>query len=231
MRRRSSLKNLVLTALFSDELLDHAELEPVRTYLRAGGGEPHEIDRRRVQLGDQLTRLYAGYEDYRPELLDCWRAGLFVGDDASRDVETWQRRLWLELPPTNHDAPQDLPAPLHVFGVSYMPRAHIEVLGRIAGDVYLYTINPCQEIWEAFTAPHPLAKSSRRYERRGKDLGPKELFSVDDPFRLSNPGEMAPLRLWSRATFSSSSSETSLCGNRIANRYRKSTSSTATTAS
>ena len=196
-RRASTLANRVLTALFTDELLDNAELEPVRTYLEAGGGEQQEVDRRRVQLGRELARLYSDYESFRPELLDCWRAGLFIGETDSRDVETWQRRLWLELSEASEDTVRDVPAPLHVFGVSYMPRAHIDLLGRIAGDVYLYTINPCQEIWETISAP--MSRSARRYERRGKDLGPGEVFSVDDPFRLANAGEMLPLRLWGRA--------------------------------
>ena len=87
LHRGSSLENLILTALFDDELLAHAELEPVRTYLSAGGGERHDVDRRRVQLGAELARLYAAYEDYRPELIDCWRAGLYVGDENARDVE------------------------------------------------------------------------------------------------------------------------------------------------
>ncbi len=38
-RRASTLANRVLTALVTDELLKNAELEPVRTYLEAGGGE------------------------------------------------------------------------------------------------------------------------------------------------------------------------------------------------
>ncbi|GMR21690.1 MAG: hypothetical protein BMS9Abin37_0002 [Acidobacteriota bacterium] len=197
-RRPSTLANRVLTALFTDELLDNAELEPVRTYLEAGGDEQQEVDRRRVQLARELARLYADYESYRPEFLDCWRAGLFIGETDSRDVETWQRRLWLELSEASddNDIMGEVPAPLHVFGVSYMPRAHIDLLGRIAGDVYLYTLNPCQEIWEAISAP--ISRSARRYERRGKDLGPGEVFSVDDPFRLANAGEMLPLRLWGR---------------------------------
>ena len=198
-RRGSALANRVLTALFTDELLDHAELEPVRTYLEAGGGEREEIDRRRVQLGRELARLFSDYASFRPDLLECWRAGLFIGETDSREVETWQRRLWLELAETSDDIVRDLPAPLHVFGVSHMPRAHIDLLGRIVGDVYLYTLNPCQEIWEAISAPVPMSKSARRYERRGKNLGPGEVFSVDDPFRLANAGEMLPLRLWGRA--------------------------------
>lgn len=199
LARRSNLANLVLTALFSDELLAHAELEPVRTYLEAGGSGRQEIDRRRVQLGRELARLFSDYDGYRPELLDCWRAGLFASETDSREVETWQRRLWLELSEVGVESVHDVPAPLHVFGVSYLPRSQIELLGRVAGDVFLYTLNPCQEIWEAFSAPVPMSKSTRRYERRGKDLGPAEVFSVDDPFRLSNAGEMLPLRLWGRA--------------------------------
>jgi len=59
--RRSKHANRVLTALFNDELLKNTELEPVRTYLEAGGTESEEVDRRRAQLGRELARLYADY--------------------------------------------------------------------------------------------------------------------------------------------------------------------------
>jgi exodeoxyribonuclease V gamma subunit len=201
---RRTLAARVLRAMFDDELLSHPELEPVRTYLEAGGRERRAVDRRRVQLARELGRLYAAYADTRPELIECWRAGLFSLEPELRSLETWQRRLWLELGDEGLELSDELPPVVQVFGVSYLPRAQIELLGRAASDVYLYTLNPCQEIWEAISAPVPITipitRSPRRYERRGKKLGPGEMFSIDDPFRLANAGEMLPLRLWGRVS-------------------------------
>lgn len=208
-RSERDFTNAVLRVLFDRELLSHPELEPVRTYLGVGHGDPDPvIDRRRVQLADELARLYASYADSRPELIDCWQAGLLALEPELRNVETWQRRLWRELPEETRDRdrlfdfPEDLPSGLHVFGVSYLPRAHIERLGRLPCDVSLYTFNPCQEIWEATATPVSSGDATpttpRRYERRGNDFGPGEVFSVEDPFRLASTGEIPPLRLWGR---------------------------------
>ena len=198
-----ALEDCILTALFDDELLKNAELEPIQSYLAAGDQNRKGVDIRRVQLGKELSRLYTQYRDARPELLDCWRAGLFMGGEQERELESWQRSLWLEVvaPATaqNGDAAV-VPSVLHVFGLSYMSRAERDALLRLSKSttIYVYTLNPCQEIWEVNAAPAPDATAPRRYERRGQDLGPGEMSSVHDPFRLSNQGEMLPLRLWAR---------------------------------
>lgn len=206
-RSTRELAHHVLTALFDPSVVSHPELEPVRAYLDPDGGDPaSSVDLRRVQLAREIARLYGAYAESRPEILECWRAGLFALETELREVETWQRRLWRELGIDNGDRglelSADLPPVIHVFGVSYLPRSHIEALGRVESDVHLYTLNPCQEIWEAATTPIATGERSsglpRRYERRGRDLGPGEVFSVDDPFRLTNAGEMLPLRLWGR---------------------------------
>ena len=195
LRRRSSFVNPVLTALFDDELLAEPELEPVRTYLAAGGDEPRDVDHRRVQLGRELARLFALYEDYRPELFEGWRTGLFVRDDASREVETWQRRLWLELTRDAVAEMRDVPSPLHIFGVSYLPRAHIQLLERVVGDIHLYVLNPCREGWEPSSVIAPSSSPAFQFERRGRSSDTRTL----DPFELSRPTEIPPLRLWGRA--------------------------------
>ncbi len=201
--RQLELEDRILTALFDDERLRKAELEPIQSYLAAGDKSRKGVDIRRVQLGKELSRLYTHYRDARPELLECWRAGLFMGGEEERELESWQRSLWLEVVEPSTAAIGDeavAPPVLHVFGLSYLSRAERDALLRLSksSTIYVYTLNPCQEIWEVNASPAPDETLPRRYERRGRDLGPGEMFSVHDPFRLSNQGEMLPLRLWSR---------------------------------
>lgn len=193
----------LLVALFDDALLDHPELSAVRDYVRGAGDDPLVTERRRVQLARKLARLFSQYDVFRPELLECWRAGLRLDDSDFREVETWQRRLWLAIEgslPRPSAPPETAPRVAHLFGFSSIARSLIVALGRIAetSDVFLYTLNPCQELWEAIAGPAPLREGPTRYERRSGDLGPGEVFSIEDPFRLSNPGESLPLRLWGK---------------------------------
>ena len=201
--RQLALEDRIFAALFDDELLKKAELGPIQSYLAAGEKSRKGVDIRRVQLGKELSRLYTRYRDARPELLQCWRAGLFVGGEKERELESWQRSLWLEVvaPATASIGDAAVaPSVLHVFGLSYMSRAERDALLRLSKSttIYVYSLNPCHEIWEVNASPGPDATTLRRYERRGQDLGPGEMFSVHDPFRLSNQGEMLPLRLWAR---------------------------------
>lgn len=202
----SSLFDRILAALFDEAVLARPELEPVRSYIFRAGDSADACDRRRVQLARKLARLLSEYQISRPELLECWRAGLLRGAPDFAAVESWQKRLWLEVVGDSDSEASSrkavAPGTFHLFGVSYFPRAHALALGLLARgtDVSLYTLNPCQELWEAthVALPFRLEDAPRRYERRGRDLGPGEVFSLDNPFRLVNTGEMVPLRIWGK---------------------------------
>jgi exodeoxyribonuclease V gamma subunit len=201
--RESVLLDRVLAVLFDEANLTHPELALVRDWVYAAGDGAAVTDRRRVQLAQKLARLFSRYELFRPELLECWRAGLHLDDPALRDVERWQRRLWLEIESSGREIPPPDGPPLpavHLFGFSTIARSTIVGLARIGeeSDVFFYTLNPCQELWEATASPAPVSRGPRRYERRASDFGPAEVFSTEDPFRLSNPGETLPLRLWGK---------------------------------
>jgi exodeoxyribonuclease V gamma subunit len=205
-REQTRLLDRLLTVLFDETILTRPELEPVRRYLVSAGDSPEASDRRRVQLATKLARLFSDYEASRPELLDCWRAGLLLGSPERSAVEAWQRRLWIETTGDSEPRAGDATgtaggAAAHLFGISYFQRAHALALGRLArsANLWVYSLNPCQELWEAASGPLPLADDApRRYERRGSDLGPGEVFSLDNPFRLANAGEMLPLRVWAK---------------------------------
>ena len=80
-----------------------------------------------------------------------------------------------------------------------MARAFLELLGHLSkgSDINVYTLNPCLEVWDQ-GVPLPPTKDGFRYERRLADLGPREVYLLEDPFRLEDSGEMPALALWGR---------------------------------
>ncbi len=220
---RVLLHDLLLQALLDDMLLSHPELDPVRQYLKAAGKNPDAVNLRRFQLSRQLTKLFDEYAVSRPDLLASWKDGLVIHDDERKATEVWQRRLWLsifgarglldqragstsESPKTPFEAinkidPKNLqlPGQVHFFGISYMARAFLDVLGRLAqaADLNIYMLNPCREVWEEGGATAQNVKI-RRYERRAADLGPAEIYILQDPFRLETSQENPALRQWGR---------------------------------
>jgi exonuclease V gamma subunit len=193
----------VLGSLLDPSVLSSGELAPVQAYL-ASDASRDAADGRRVRLAQELSRRFAEDARRRPDVFDCWRAGLFVGDAEGRGAEAWQKRLWHEAIARWEAAPREaraVPAAVHLFGFSRLSRGEVLGVRRLSEEtsVFVYVLNPCREIWEAIAEPFPAERSAgRRYERRGRELGPGEVYSFADPFRLMNPGELAPLRLWGR---------------------------------
>jgi exodeoxyribonuclease V gamma subunit len=100
--------------------------------------------------------------------------GAGAPDDDKREQEVWQRAAWLalfgrggafevrgradgrryvDLPGFfESDAARALKAPpaTYVFGISYVARLYRNVFAALgqAGDVFIYTLNPCREFWE-----------------------------------------------------------------------------------
>ncbi len=113
------------------------------------------------QLSSKIVDLFDQYMTFRPEMINSWDRG------AMRDE--WQAPLWGELtegmkgnhPPAllervysmigagSGPAPGALPRRISVFGISYLPMYHINIL-RAASmfcDVDLFILNPSSEYW------------------------------------------------------------------------------------
>jgi exodeoxyribonuclease V gamma subunit len=115
------------------------------------------------QVSARITDLFDQYMTFRPDMITRWDRGEFEGG------EEWQPHLWRELtagmngdhPPSlleklfrgidegSVKSPEDLPRRISVFGVSYLPLYHLNVLRAASNfcDVYLYMLNPCMEYW------------------------------------------------------------------------------------
>jgi exodeoxyribonuclease V gamma subunit len=211
---KTLITDRVLTAFLNEPLLEEPDLEPVREYLYAAGKNRDAVDLRRFQLARELSRLFDEYSVSRPDLFEIWKQEPAIHNEEYRKAEAWQRHLWLLLfdkpsDPgwtTSHDLlkstdPQtlDLPKQLHIFGVSYMARAFLEILGHLskATEIHVYTLNPCAEVWEE-GVPMPRTQDGPRYDRRAADLGSREVYVLEDPFRLEDSSEMPLLTRWGR---------------------------------
>lgn len=115
------------------------------------------------QLASRITDLFDQYMTFRPDMILRWDKGDFS------EAEEWQPLLWRELtsgmngdhPPMlldrlfsgisdgSIDSPPGLPRRISVFGISYLPLYHLNVLRAASNfcDVYLYMLNPCKEYW------------------------------------------------------------------------------------
>jgi exodeoxyribonuclease V gamma subunit len=136
-------------------LLDRPGFEPLRDYL-GGRSEPLK----RFQLAEKIADTFDQYTLFRPEMLAGWEKGR---DDG------WQAELWRELS-TGASAPhrgqllarfagtvqgagfvppRAFPDRVALFGISYLPPFHLQVLSLLARhvDVTLYLLSPCAEYW------------------------------------------------------------------------------------
>ncbi|HEY5975948.1 MAG TPA: exodeoxyribonuclease V subunit gamma, partial [Geobacteraceae bacterium] len=135
-------------------LLERPGFEPLRSYL---GG--HSEPLKRFQLAEKIADTFDQYTLFRPELLADWEKGR---DDG------WQAELWRVLANgagTPHRGqllqqfadrlqqpsfdPSMFPARVALFGISYLPQFHLQLLTLLArhADVTLYLLSPCAEYW------------------------------------------------------------------------------------
>ncbi len=147
-----------LFSLFGDLSLGADDL-PLRRYLES---DPDDL--RRWELAEQCADLFDQYLVFRPEMIVSWeetppppgephrwQALLWrriVAQAGGRHREALRRKLFEAL--RHRSIPlARLPARVFVFGISYLPPFHLEILTTIATriDVYFFLLNPCREYW------------------------------------------------------------------------------------
>ncbi|MFK7989859.1 MAG: exodeoxyribonuclease V subunit gamma [Sandaracinaceae bacterium] len=201
----------VLRALLDPELVSSPSLGPVRRYLGGAGEDTDAVERRRVQLALHVARLFEEYAFSRPELLDAWSLdeGRFAGGEHA-ETEAWQRAVFRHARGraqgyrTLREAIEQAaepPAPeLHVFGLSYVARVFSEVFDAIGkrSQLYLYSLNPCEEFWEDVETLGELRRRRRTSDTEPEFNFDERLLEEEDPFNLSVDTETPLLRLWGR---------------------------------
>ena len=115
------------------------------------------------QVASRITDLFDQYMTFRPDMINRWDSGEIFHEEG------WQPHLWRALtsgmnsghPPAFHKRlfeliasdgitpPDDFPRRISLFGISYLPLYHLDVLIAASRfcDIYLYMLNPCREYW------------------------------------------------------------------------------------
>jgi exodeoxyribonuclease V gamma subunit len=113
------------------------------------------------QISSKIVDLYDQYMTFRPEMINAW--------DKGEDFSGWQSDLWRKLtggmngdhPPAllyevynilksgDKINPVNLPGRITVFGISYLPMYHLNILraASLYSDVNLFILNPSSEYW------------------------------------------------------------------------------------
>ena len=155
--------------------------EEIKKYLK---NDSDEI--KLFQLSEKIAETFNQYLVFRPEMIAAWEKGI---------ENHWQARLWQEVSKncshlhmvnlrnvfmdkltSERELINNLPGRISLFGISYLPLFHIEVLEEISHytEVYLFVLNPCREYWGDIVTERELGKIKSLY--RDADISGQELF-------------------------------------------------------
>jgi exodeoxyribonuclease V gamma subunit len=136
------------------QFLAREEFAPLRNYL-----EGDRDGLKRFQLAEKIADSFDQYTLFRPGMLQEWEAG--GGED-------WQAILWRELAASGNNRHRGqlkqefmhsiaakatgikaIPGRIAVFGISYLPDYHMEILAAMAAvtEVNLFLLSPTREYW------------------------------------------------------------------------------------
>ena len=142
------------------KLMDSAEFAPVRRYL---SDDPSPL--KYYQLSQKIGDVFDQYLVFRPEMIMAWEKGdqAHIPKEAIWQYVLWQklycesnelhraglqRKLVQRLMDTNRSI-ANLPGRVSLFGISYLPVFHLQVLNALAYriPVHLFLLNPCRQYW------------------------------------------------------------------------------------
>jgi exodeoxyribonuclease V gamma subunit len=148
--------------------LEKEAFAPLRRYLE---GERQNL--KRFQLAEKIADSFDQYTLFRPDMLLAWEAGEW------RDQEEWQALLWRELAREGEGrhrgrlkqdycraaesagaVESSLPERIALFGISYLPTYHMEVLAATARftEVNLFLLSPTREYWSDIVSSRTMAR-------------------------------------------------------------------------
>ena len=163
-------------------MLERDPFAPLRSYL---DGDRDGL--KLFQLSGRIADTFDQYTLFRPDLFAAWETG---GDDAARD---WQPELWRALVAESSGKhrgqlkaefiqkvkkaalPPEFPKRISLFGVSYMPQYHVEMLQALAAriPVNLFLLSPTREFWTDIVSRRRLfrmSESERAVSMEGNPL-------------------------------------------------------------
>lgn len=149
--------------------ITRAGFESLRGYLGDG-----QENLKRFQLSERIADTFDQYLLFRPEMILGWEKG---------KEDHWQAVLWRELVKGDEDRHraalgkslfsvlerssveiEDLPERVSVFGISALPRFHMQVFSAISRftEVNLFLMSPCREYWGHILSDREMGKTIRR---------------------------------------------------------------------
>ncbi len=161
------------------EFLKRPGFESIRNYL-----EKNEGELRLYQLSERIADTFDQYLIFRPEMIFEWEQG---------KEDHWQAVLWRELlkeEGKEHRAAlakafletiekpslkrADFPERISVFGISALPRFHIQILAGVSRftEINIFLMNPCREYWGDILSDRAI----KRLIERGR----KQVISMDE---------------------------------------------------
>ena len=209
---RDVLEGALLALFHDDDRLAAPDLAPVRSYLEPGDADRTALDRRRAQLAGQLAELFDEYAYSRPDMLAAWQKGSLIAG-WNEPLQRWQRALWqalfgrgarfsdgdsMTLPAFFARTPPAelrVPGPAHVFGISFVARLYRSIFEALAQvtSLFVYTLNPCRELWEDL---QPVRRSAPKRRASSRQLA----LALGDDTPATGPAadENPLLALWGR---------------------------------
>jgi exodeoxyribonuclease V gamma subunit len=160
-----------------DECLGDPWLATLARHLEGARGDP-EDPMRRFGVVRHIADLFDRYSVHRPDMVRAWA--------EDRHEETWQPELWRRLrerigvpSPAERLKPAcarirddpgllELPARLSLFGLTRIPRSHLDLLAAMAHhrDLHLFVLHPSPSLWQTIDAE---LRNARPIERRHDD--------------------------------------------------------------
>jgi len=140
-----------------DQFADSPRFAGVKRYLSGVGA-----DMKRYQLAGKIADCFDQYTLFRGDILESWEKG---------ESDDWQAFLWRALVAEcggSHRASSQkklltllagdagnirksgkIPERISIFGISYLPPFHLEIIAAIArhAEVFLFVLSPCREYW------------------------------------------------------------------------------------
>ena len=129
--------------------------EPLRGYLKEGSGQLKGF-----QLSGRIADLFDQYLLFRPEMIFKWEKGqenhwqavfwrALIKECGNQHRATLGRQLFKAIDAFSSIGIRGLPERVSVFGISALPRFHMEILSGIARSIQvsLFVMNPCRQYW------------------------------------------------------------------------------------
>jgi exodeoxyribonuclease V gamma subunit len=151
-----------------EQLLDKPEFKELHIYLTG-----HSRGLKMYQLAEKIADTFDQYTLYRGDVLERWESG---------SASDWQALLWRALAGDEYHRAKvktefltrladsriktsQLPSRVLIFGLSYMPAFHMEILAAIASyaDVHIFVLSPCREYWGDILTEKSRARHSKDF--------------------------------------------------------------------